>query len=59
MLDACSWRMAQGSWPRGAGPALRTEGAPGPPGSGPGAPSGTRAGPAPLGREPGAMSLEP
>ncbi len=44
--------MADGSWPRGAGPALGPEGAPGPPGSGPGAPSGTRAGPAPLGHEP-------
>ena len=27
--------MAHGSWPRGAGPALGPEGAPGPPGSGP------------------------
>ena len=32
--------MAHGSWPRGASPALGPEGAPGPPGSGPGAPSG-------------------
>ena len=44
--------MAHGSWPRGAGPALGPEGAPGPAGSGPGAPSGVRLGLAPLGHEP-------
>ena len=57
MLDAFlmvrgSWLKAHGSWPRGAGPALGPEGAPGPAGSGPGAPSGVRVGPAPLGHEP-------
>ena len=44
--------MAHGSWPRGAGPALVPEGAPGPDPGGPGAPSGPKAGPAPLGHEP-------
>ena len=47
-----SWLKAHGSWPRGAGPALVPEGAPGPDPGGPGAPSGPRAGPAPLGHEP-------
>ena len=51
--------MAHGSWPRGAGPALVPEGAPGPDPGGLGGPSGPKAGPAPLGHEPSAMSLEP
>ena len=48
-----SWLKADGSWPRGAGPALGPGGAPGPAGSGPGAPRA----PGP-GRPPLAMSHE-